>query len=216
MGLTISDADEAIYREQLDGRAYALERAALVASVRAAWAELDATRARLAEVEAKRAHETQHLLDCCAARDKALAAAEAANARLREWCDEATDFLDELWKAFPAESATYFGANALLNEWKALAATAPGSCEALAEVVKRAVHDGADWQRVHHGTYEEPRQAALAAIDAPPQRTVEEIAADVDAQRIAACTAHAHGQECALVPKSLMDELAAALRRGKE
>lgn len=57
---------------------------------------------------------------------------------------------------------------------------------------------------------------AYGRLDAPPQRTVEQIAADVDAQRIAACTAHAHGQECALVPKSLMDELAAALRRGKE
>ena len=49
-----------------------------------------------------------------------MAALREKCARLEAWAGGATDFLDELWKAFPTESATYYGANVLLNEHKAL------------------------------------------------------------------------------------------------
>ena len=48
--------------------------------------------------------------------------------RLSLWAHEASDFLDELWQEFPTESATWYGANVLLNEYKdikALAERAP-------------------------------------------------------------------------------------------
>ena len=65
------------------------------------------------------------------------ALAAQANA-LREWGREASDFLDELWRAFPHESATWFGSNALLDKWKALAATPEQSLAEHDERVREA------------------------------------------------------------------------------
>lgn len=50
MGRTMGDHDEAIYRRQLGGDLYALERAAICVNTRAAWSELDAERAHSAKL----------------------------------------------------------------------------------------------------------------------------------------------------------------------
>ena len=66
-----------------------------------------------------RLHTTHHeSCGCCEAERDAL---KAQVDRLKKWADSASDFLDELWQAFPTESATWYGANVLLNEYKALA-----------------------------------------------------------------------------------------------
>ena len=70
-----------------------------------------------------RPHTTHHeSCGCCEAERDAL---KAQVDRLKKWADSASDFLDELWQAFPTESATWYGANVLLNEYKALAERAP-------------------------------------------------------------------------------------------
>ena len=82
MALTMTDDDEAGHRLVVDTVRLDAVPEFLLEAAEAFASELDATRARVAELEAKRAHETQHLLNCCAERDTALAAREAECTRL--------------------------------------------------------------------------------------------------------------------------------------
>ena len=97
MGRTMGDHDEAIYRRQLGGDLYALERAAICVNTRAAWSELDAERAHSAKLAERVAELERELKDREAwlslheereATDNdfrlALAASQAENVRLRE------------------------------------------------------------------------------------------------------------------------------------
>ena len=126
---------------------------------------LDATRAKLAdlvrerdEARDKRAHETQHLLNCCAERDKALAASQAECARLREALEERGEHGRKCpWAYFSAGRPKDGGGYEMLyrEAWyevrpddkrpactcglNAALASAPGSTDALREVVAAAL-----------------------------------------------------------------------------
>ena len=134
---------------------------------------LDATRAKLAdlvrerdEARDKRAHETQHLLNCCAERDKALAASQARvaslSARLREVLHLA---------GRDTSCAHAFGAPCALCDAAAALAFAPGSLDALRGVC----------ERLFQATLEATRSRCLC--DAEPSWSRDKIIARIIGER---------------------------------
>ena len=192
MGLTMSDEREGRIRKSVSHYAESIERDPAFREKHGLGpppehddelllAELDATRARLAEVEAKRAHETQHLLDCCAERDKALAAAEAECVRLREALEDCEDWFGERADADaqgdPMEYVGNAEMHALGRVRRALAATAPGSRKALREKMLVAwmggAFSGAAWMYAHLGGDEATALAHLNRFQAAAAGTTK-------------------------------------------
>ena len=133
------------------------------------------------EARDKRAHETQHLLNCCAERDKALAAAEARDARLREALEDCEDWFGERADADaqgdPMEYVGNAEMHALGRVRRALAATAPGSRKALREKMLVAwmggAFSGAAWMYAHLGGDEATALAHLNRFQAAAAGTTK-------------------------------------------
>ena len=133
------------------------------------------------EARDKRAHETQHLLNCCAERDKALAASQAECVRLREALEDCEDWFGERADADaqgdPMEYVGNAEMHALGRVRRALAATAPGSRKALREKMLVAwmggAFSGAAWMYAHLGGDEATALAHLNRFQAAAAGTTK-------------------------------------------